>query len=432
MNDLLARCNAFLRERQYDAYLVGGTVRDQELERDSHDIDLAAPRGALQMARVLANHFGGAYYPLDAERETGRVVMPDHFVIDVSLLRGADIDADLAARDFTINAMARRLAEPEILIDPHHGLQDLRNGVLRAVSDEVFVQDPARLLRAVRFEFELDLSIEPHTRNIAERDAALVKRVAGERVRDELLRMLQGPTAAAALFILAERGLLTSIMPRATADGAHLGTVEGLSVFAYDLNVLKCPTNTKGELVAEFAALLEDDLRSELESGHTNSIVVKLAALYDRPEDITADLGALRFRRDEIQYARALVAGLARLREVSVPITPLAAHRFFRDSGVGAGRMGLILLALADIPPSADPGSALSIIRALLTYYRDSHEQVIAPRPLLNGAELAQRFGLRSRHIGDTLKLLVEAQVTGNVRNVTEAEQLLVAIMEGH
>jgi tRNA nucleotidyltransferase (CCA-adding enzyme) len=420
MNDLLSRCTAFLLEHRYDAYLVGGSVRDQELGRESHDIDLATPSSALQMARMLANQFGGAYYPLDAERETGRVVMPDRAVVDVALLRGADILSDLAARDFTINAMARRLAQPEILIDPHHGLRDLRQRRLRAVSELIFAQDPARLLRAVRLATELGLAIEPETYQLIERDAALIEGLAGERAREEVLRIFQSRDAATSLRTLADLRLLGPMVPYAVPDEAHLGVIERLSSLDGDATLL---SHSAVALVAEFAPLLGDDMSADLDTGHTNAVIVKLAALYDRAEDITTDLGALRFRRDQIQYAHELVAGRGGVRELSSPVSPLAAHRFFRNSGAGAGHMGLIVSALAEAYPLTEADPLLEIVRELLIYYRDSYEQVIAPRPLLNGRELAQRFGLRGRQIGDGLKALLEAQVAGTIQSVADAER---------
>ena len=422
MNDLLARCTAFLLEQRYDAYLVGGTVRDQELGRESHDIDLAAPHGALQMARMLANHFGGAYYPLDAERETGRVVMPDRSIVDVALLRGADIYADLAARDFTINAMARRLAQPEILIDPHQGLRDLHQKQLRALSDQIFVHDPARLLRAVRLAAELGLTIEPDTYQLIERNAELIAGLAGERARDELLRIFQRRDAAMSVRTLVELRLLAPLLPHAAPDKVHLAVVERVGRLDADNSDL---SDSVAAVLSDFAVLLAPDL----DTGHTNAVIIKLAALYDRPEDITADLGTLRFRRDEMQYAHQLVARRTWLRELTPPISPLAAHRFFRDSAATAGHMGLMLLALAEVAQTAEASQTaeadreLEVVRALLGCYRDCYDQVIAPKPLLNGAVLSERFGLRGRQIGEGLKALVEAQIAGAIQSVPDAER---------
>ena len=196
MNDLLARCVTFFQKQRLEAYLVGGAVRDMLLGRECHDLDFAVPREALQVARELANALGGAYYPLDEERETGRIVMPDRNVVDVALLRGDHIEADLAARDFTINAMALPplLAAyhlPQLnIIDPLNGVSDLRARLLRVVSDQTFVNDPLRLLRAVRIAGELNFTIEAYTESLIRRDAALLAQASGERVREELLNIL--------------------------------------------------------------------------------------------------------------------------------------------------------------------------------------------------------------------------------------------------
>lgn len=85
--------------------------------------------------------------------------------------------------------------------------------------------------------------------------------------------------------------------------------------------------------------------------------------------------------------------------------------------------MGLMLLALAEAPQGAGSDQRIHAVRALLAYYRDSYDRVIAPKPLVSGAELAARFGLQGRQIGDGLKAVVEAQVEGTIRTVAEAER---------
>jgi len=420
MSDLLSRCTSFLLAQRQDVYLVGGTVRDQELGRESHDIDLAAPSGALQIARKLADHFGGAYFPLDTERETGRVVLPDHSVVDVARLRGSGIAADLAARDFTVNAMARRLSEPDTLIDPHNGLRDLHEKRLHAVSERVFADDPARLLRAVRLAAELDFTIEAATAASMAQNARRVADVAGERARDELLRIFQRGDAAESVRTLKRLELLAGLLPHMQLDPAALSIIEQLGALAADATPFSAPASA---VIAEFRQLLAPELITNLDTGQTNPVVIKLAALYAEPANVVTDLGVLRFRRDEISYARMLVAERGRVRELSLPVVPLDAHRFFRDTGSGAGRMGLLLLALAESASVANTAQ-VEVVSQLLRYYRDGYDQVIAPAPLINGAELAARFGLRGRQIGDGLKLLLEAQVEGTVRTVADAERM--------
>ena len=443
MSDLLSCCTEFLLAHGYDAYLVGGTVRDQEMGRESHDIDLAVPSAALHIARHLADHLGGAYYPLDVERETGRIVLPEHTTVDIARLRGSDITADLAARDFTVNAMARWLSDLGTLIDPHAGLRDLSEKRLRAVNSRIFADDPARLLRAVRLAAELDFEIEPATSGLIQQNVSRVTDIAGERARDELLRIMQRADAAASVRALARLGLLAPLLPHAHVSPASRSTLEQLGTLAADPTTVAGPpsyntpnplgtlaahsapaTYSPSSVVMEFRQLLASNLIASLAAGQTDAVVVKLAALYADPADVVTDLGALRFRRDEIHYARLLVAGSARVRELTPPVAPLDAHRYFRDTSSDAGHLGLLLLALAESSPGLG-AAQVEVVRQLLRYYRDSHDRVIAPAPLINGAELAARFGLHGRQIGDRLKLLLEAQVQGAIRTVADAERFL-------
>jgi poly(A) polymerase len=92
-----------------EVYLVGGAVRDWLMGRPLYDVDLVVPRGALSLARTIANRLGAAFYPLDAERGYGRVVWDAPFgrvFVDVSPYRGKSLVEDLRARDFTVNALA--------------------------------------------------------------------------------------------------------------------------------------------------------------------------------------------------------------------------------------------------------------------------------------------------------------------------------------
>ena len=101
---------AWLAGQDIQIYLVGGCVRDRLLGRPVYDLDVAVDGDGLRLARRLANRFGGAYYPLDDARQTGRAILDDqrgeHLVVDVARLRGQDLAADLADRDFSLNALA--------------------------------------------------------------------------------------------------------------------------------------------------------------------------------------------------------------------------------------------------------------------------------------------------------------------------------------
>src|SRR4051794_37252521 len=136
------------------AWLVGGALRDRLLGRDTDDIDLAVPGDPKPQARRLSRAIRGAAFELSGEFGLWRVVAPEHaWHADLVSLRGDDIHADLAQRDFTINAMAEPLDGGE-LVDPHGGEADLRRRLVRMVSPHALSDDPLRTLRAIRFAVE--------------------------------------------------------------------------------------------------------------------------------------------------------------------------------------------------------------------------------------------------------------------------------------
>ena len=171
-----------------EAWIVGGAVRDQALARPLVDLDVAV-RDPKRAARKLAKHVGGAPFPLSERHGAWRVVLDGNRTVDFTPLPGS-IEADLASRDFSINAIAERVGTDEV-VDPYNGYGDLAANRLRAVKESVFEDDPLRLLRAVRLEDELpfDFRMVPETEELVRRDAHLVTRPAGERVLSELRRL---------------------------------------------------------------------------------------------------------------------------------------------------------------------------------------------------------------------------------------------------
>jgi Poly A polymerase head domain/Probable RNA and SrmB- binding site of polymerase A len=176
-------------------------VRDAVLGKPIVDLDVAC-RDPKDAARRFANRFGGAPFPLSERHGAWRVVADGaEETIDFTPLAGG-IDTDLATRDFTFNAVAVPVAggDPH---DPFAGLSDLDAGVVRAVSDGIFVADPLRLLRAARLEDELGFRMDDRTDELVRASAHLVTTSAGERILGELRRL-----SAAGFRRLDELGLL--------------------------------------------------------------------------------------------------------------------------------------------------------------------------------------------------------------------------------
>jgi hypothetical protein len=170
-----------------EAWIVGGAVRDELLGRPLLDLDVAC-REPREAAVLYARRFGGAAFPLSERHGAWRVASPDaDRTVDFTPLPNG-IEADLGSRDFTFNAIAVRVGSGDVC-DPHGGRADLDVGCVRAVSDSVFIDDPLRLLRAVRLEAELGFHMDAHTEELLRVSAALVTQPAGERILSELIRL---------------------------------------------------------------------------------------------------------------------------------------------------------------------------------------------------------------------------------------------------
>ena len=224
--NMLGKISSFLNGKQIDAYLVGGFVRNMLMGRSTADIDIAVTDDALSVASQIAAETSGKYVELDSVNRIARVVYfsesgsakKKQWYVDFSSISG-DIYQDLARRDFTVDAIAVQLntylENPENfeLIDPFNGQGDLNKRLIERVSERIFEDDPARLLRAVRMAAEFEFKISAVTESLIKKSSSLIKTVAGERVKDEFLRILINSRAGYFVRYLDVLGLLTSIIP---------------------------------------------------------------------------------------------------------------------------------------------------------------------------------------------------------------------------
>lgn len=215
-----------------DVYLVGGTVRDLLLGRESLDVDLVVDGDGLVLAAAVARELGGEVLE-HAEFLTADVVDRDGFHLDIATARAEIYEApaalprvrpaslleDLRRRDFTVNALAVRLGggtRSRELIDPCNGLTDLAAGALRVLHSGSFVDDPTRALRGVRLEQRLGFRFLPETESLIDGAVAAgaFARLSGSRLLHELQLLLGDPAAAApAVERLADLGLLAVLHP---------------------------------------------------------------------------------------------------------------------------------------------------------------------------------------------------------------------------
>jgi tRNA nucleotidyltransferase (CCA-adding enzyme) len=234
-------------EQRSALYIVGGFVRDMLLDRPSLDFDLVVEGDAVALARALARRYGGrvtshsrfgtAKWHLDECTEGGSPaelsVTGLHTVDLVSArtefytyptalptVERGSIKLDLHRRDFTINTLALRLDGRHYgeLHDYWGGLDDLRSGLVRVLHSLSFVDDPTRILRAVRFEQRFDFHIEDRTMQLLLEARTMIERLSGDRIRHELNNILASCSAARMMARLHELDLLTSIHPNLKWD----------------------------------------------------------------------------------------------------------------------------------------------------------------------------------------------------------------------
>ena len=486
---LAERVCALIGVQDRPAWLVGGYVRDRLLGRASHDLDIVVPNGGLALARRVADRLGGAFYPLDEERDTGRAILRDadghDVVVDVARWRSGDLNADLTARDFTVNALAYDIVGRGGLTDATGGLADLQAGMLRAPRAKTFRDDPIRLLRAARFEAQLAFQIEPETLGWLHQDASLVAWVAAERVRDELVRLLGLPGVAQHLSRLDELKLLPYVLPELVqCRGVTQSAPHYLDVYEHTLQAVfhteallrafnllpgqksdftASPLATIPAALTPFSARLIDHLVTETSVGRNRAqLLIWAAVAHDWAKPETRSVGEdsrIRFLTHDEKGAevaakrmRALVFTTAEVQLVSQIIrhhmrpsllaqegvlTRRAIYRFFRDTGDAGPE--ILLLSLADRLGTYGPSltkeaweTRLDFIAQLLLAYYEQPD-IVAPVPLISGDELMAELALAAGPlVGQLLALIREAQAAGEIHTGVEALGLAKQYVDLH
>jgi putative nucleotidyltransferase with HDIG domain len=482
-NELFERVRSAL-PASLKVYLVGGAVRDMLLSRQIHDLDFALTGDVLRLSRRLADQLGGAYFPLDEERDTARIVLTaadgSRQILDMAAIRGQDIDADLKARDFTINAMAIALDDPQALLDPCGGAADLQARMLRACSATSLRNDPLRILRGIRQAAAFNLQIVPETRRSMKAAASLLPRVSAERVRDELFHILETSKPAVSIRALDLLGVLPHILPELPElKGVEQSPPHIADVWDHTLDVLrnlelllsvldtKADTDKSANWTMGLVSmrlgrfrrqLFQHVYESNLNQDRSLLSLLMLAALYhDVAKPLTqrteADgrirflehdqLGAkiaaqrgkeLRLSNPELERLRLIVQHHMRplfLANTGQSPSRRAIYRYFRDTT--AAGVDICLLSLADTLATYGPGlpqdlwaNHIEVVRTLLEAWWEKPQASVAPIPLLNGHDLINEFGLKpGPQIGKLIEIVREAQAVGEINDLASARALV-------
>jgi poly(A) polymerase len=466
-----------------EIYLVGGAVRDMLVKRVSHDLDFALPSNGVSLARRVANALNANFMVLDSERDTGRVIVAEsdgtRTFMDFATYRGGStLEADLRARDFTINAIAFDL-RTQTLSDPLNGASDLRAKLIRASSQTSLMDDPVRILRAVRQAAAFEFKIEPETRKAMKQAVNLLPNSSAERQRDELFRILEGPRPDASMRALEILGVLPHLLPELSAlKGVQQSAPHIHDVWEHTLNVLENLEGILSALAPGHNAVETNDLFTNLLTHHIGRFreqfakhfaealnsdrsvraALFFAALYhDAAKPATKSLDnawrirffehdmkgaevatkrgrALNLSNDEIERVKAIIKHhmrfhffTSRLEGDEQEPSGKAIYRFFRDAGEAG--VDLVLLGLADLRGTRGHTltqetwmAALDVARILLENYWEKPKEVVAPPRLLDGNELMRELNLEpGRIVGQLLEAIREGQAMGKIETRDQA-----------
>lgn len=434
-----------------ECYVVGGYVRDLFLERPSNDIDVVVVGSGIQVASELKNILGKkAHLSVFKNFGTAQVKYRDTEVEFVGarkesyshdsrkpIVEDGTLEDDQNRRDFTINAMAVCLNKDRLgeLVDPFGGVDDLWDGIIRTPLDPdiTFSDDPLRMMRCVRFATQLNFFIDDETFAALERNAERIKIISGERIAEELNKIMMTKTPSKGFIDLHRCGLLQLIMPELTAmdivdvknGRAHKNN------FYHTLEVLDNSCKTTDKLWLRWSALLHDIGKPKCKrwdnaigwTFHNHNIVgAKMVPSLFRRMKLPMDA--------KMKYVRKLVD--MHMRPIVIAdeeVTDSAVRRLMNDAGDDID--DLMTLCEADITSKNELRK-----QRFLNNFRTVREKIEDLKvrdykrllqPCIDGNEIMEMFHLKpSYEVGVLKKALKEAVLDNKVAN--EREPLLALL----
>lgn len=462
LTELTAKENAKL-------YLVGGTIRNIILERPIDDLDFTVSVDAIDFAKKFGEIIGVKVIILDEEQKTARLIFRNgELYMDFSSIRGENIIEDLMARDLTINAMAvdfskLMTSDTVELLDPHNGIGDLNNKLIKIPSQQTILDDPLRMLRAFRFASTLNFTIQDETKNLIHKYSELLKSSSVERIRDELYKILESDDSFNCLKAMDRVNLLEQIFPEIIPMKDMVqNEYHHLDVWEHSLLALDF---FERETIPDslFSHLLEIEkyLNFEIVKGRTRRSLLKLAVLLHdvgKPSVRMIDKnGRIRFFDHHNKGAEiALNIGtrlklanretLSMSKVIEYHMAPLLLlcsqkkHILQEDrtknilqfiQKTNSECLSTILVAFADLQATQGVwrrDDDLVNMSMLISDIADAYfDELNSPMgQLIKGDELMRVFGLsQGPEIGKILSMLKEAQINGIIKDRREALNLV-------
>lgn len=436
-----------------ECYVVGGYVRDLFLERASNDIDVVVVGSGIRVAEELKNqlgrkahlsvfrNFGTAqvkYRDLEVEFVGARKESYSHDSRKPHVEDGT-LEDDQNRRDFTINALAICLNQDRFgeLVDPFDGVYDMEDGIIRTPLDPdiTFSDDPLRMLRCIRFATQLNFYIEDETFDTLGRNAERIKIISGERVMEELNKIMTTPTPSKGFVDLHRCGLLQILMPELT----NLDIVETRNGkkhknnFYHTLEVLDNVARHSDNIWLRWAALLHDIGKTKSKrwdplQGWTfhnhNFIGAKMVPPLFRRLKLPMDA--------KMKYVQKMVD--LHMRPIVIAdeeVTDSAVRRLINDAGDDID--DLMILCEADITSKNHERKQrfldnFAAVRVKLADLKERDYKRLL-QPVIDGNEIMEMFHLEpSREVGTLKQTLKDAVLDNRVPN--EREPLMALLME--
>jgi poly(A) polymerase len=443
-----AELSELFRAAGHTLYLVGGSVRDAIVAGDAatdqpldHDLDFTTDARPDDIEAIVSGWadavwtqgkrfgtIGSKRGELTYEITTHRAEAyhPDSRKPEVAF--GDKVEDDLSRRDFTVNAMALRLPEME-LIDPFNGLTDLAARRLRTPLDpEVsFADDPLRMLRAARFIARLGLEPTPELVEAVKSGHGRLSIVSAERIRDELDKMVMVPVPSVALWFVVRTGLAAEFLPELPGLALEQDPIHRhKDVLAHTLAVMD---KTSPDRMLRLAALFHDvgkpKTRAFGDGGVTFHHHEVVGARMTRER-----MTALRYPKDEVETVTDLVELHLRFHTYRLGWTDRAVRRYVRDAGPLLDRLNELTRCDCTTRNAAKAralGRRMDELEARIAVLREQ-EELDAIRPDLDGTQIMDQLGLSpGRDVGAALSFLLELRLEEGPLGEAEARRRLQA-----
>ncbi|MBR3627586.1 MAG: CCA tRNA nucleotidyltransferase [Elusimicrobia bacterium] len=454
------------KETNTEVYIVGGYIRDFLLKKKSLDIDLVVSEKPESFAKQLAKKIKGKSFILHSDLQVYRVAVmnnSDLEYIDVSLMQDKNIKTDLSKRDFTINALAVKIEKfdniKKNIIDFFGGIKDLKNKEIKVVSKKVFIDDPLRMLRAFRFASEYKFKISKETLSLIKKCSSRISATAGERIKNELFRILNNKKSSQYISVIDDIKLLEKIFPVITKmkQSAQSFYYHPKGLFQHCFQTYEALENILIKLNKYFPKskdILEKHLNETFSENVTRKNLLKFIAIFHdcaKPECAKRmdnkmrflgheALGArktaqimkeLKMSNKEIDFAKAIISEHMRPSNLakSDVITTRAQMRLFRD--IKENTPDLLILAMSDwhsyknlkkkiYPKKVLKQQEKSVAKLIFSYF-----DFINNKPkdkIVDGNILMKEFHLKpGKIIGELLKYINNAYEEGRIKDKKQA-----------